>query len=246
VVILNKFPLTVNGKIDRQGLPEPEAVSVYVAPRTAMEEAVAAIWSEVLNRDRMGVTDDFFELGGHSLIATQIASRLRTRFGLNVPVRMLFDCPTIASLAQALEQRRGELAESSEIKIAPRDRAAWKQVLAPRNQDEEKMAAIWAEVLGEKVGVEDNFFALGGHSLLAIQIISRIRKKFRLDFPLRALLENPTVAGVAGKLKDFASLSETEEEEIARLLREVEDTSEEKAERLLASEAEDKSEKQRE
>src|SRR5205823_2490716 len=80
-VVLDAFPLTPSGKIDRRALPEPgknaELSEGHVAPRTELEEVLAGIFSEVLQAERIGVFDDFFELGGHSLLATQIASRVR-------------------------------------------------------------------------------------------------------------------------------------------------------------------------
>src|SRR5581483_7284935 len=114
IAVLTRLPLTRNGKIDRQGLPEPEAMAVNAAPRTAMEESVAAIWREVLEREQIGVEENFFEIGGHSLLATQIIARLRNRLALAVPVRMLFEHPTIAGFAAALGQ-----AQQEELGLAP-------------------------------------------------------------------------------------------------------------------------------
>jgi amino acid adenylation domain-containing protein len=105
-----------------------------------------------------------------------------------------------------------------------------------RNADEEKLIAIWTEVLKlERVGIRDNFFELGGHSLLATQIISRIRKAFRVQMPLHSFLETPTVAGLAEKIPQCPA-AESEEEELARLLQELDGISDEEAERLLSSE----------
>ena len=112
IVELPKFPLTANGKIDRQALPKPEDVQAKqrepVAPRSPSEEVIAAIWEEVLRRDGIGVEDNFFEIGGHSLLATQIASRLREHFRLPVAVRTVFDAPTISEMARRLESARRE------------------------------------------------------------------------------------------------------------------------------------------
>src|SRR5206468_7873131 len=103
-------------------------------------------------------------------------------------------------------------------------------------QEEEKIVAIWTEVLKlDRVGVTDNFFELGGHSLLATQIISRIRNTFRVQMPLHSFLQTPTVAGLAEKIATCPA-AESEEEEMARLLREVDGLSEEEAERLLTAE----------
>ncbi|MGH7824580.1 MAG: non-ribosomal peptide synthetase [Candidatus Binatia bacterium] len=106
-VTLDSLPLTVNGKIDRRALPapdqtRPELEHGYAAPRTEAEEVLARIWAEVLKVERVGVHDDFFDLGGHSLLATQVASRVREALQVNVPLRLLFDKPTIAELAEVI------------------------------------------------------------------------------------------------------------------------------------------------
>nr|QEO74431.1 condensation domain-containing protein [uncultured bacterium] len=113
-VLLDRLPLTANGKVDRAALPALEAERsgpAFVAPRTGIEELVAGIWSQVLGREPVGAHDDFFELGGHSLLATQVVSRVRQVFGLEVPLARIFDAPTVAGFAAivagVLEQRTG-------------------------------------------------------------------------------------------------------------------------------------------
>ncbi|HEX2202014.1 MAG TPA: non-ribosomal peptide synthase/polyketide synthase [Longimicrobium sp.] len=105
-VALGAIPLTANAKVDRRALPDPdeaaEGAREHVAPRDAAEETLAAIWAEVLGRQRVGVTDDFFALGGHSLLATQVVSRIRRAFGVEVPLRALFEAHTVAALARAI------------------------------------------------------------------------------------------------------------------------------------------------
>ena len=105
-VQLERLPLTANGKLDRRALPGPElsgAEESYVAPRTPVEEVLAGIWQELLHVERVGVTDNFFELGGHSLLATQVISRLRSVLAVEVPLRSLFEQPTVAGLAHGVE-----------------------------------------------------------------------------------------------------------------------------------------------
>lgn len=107
-VFLDKLPLTLNGKVDRSALPEPqrgasEQSAQYVRPRTTVEELLAEIWAEVLGVDRVGVYDNFFELGGHSLIVTRMISRVRRVFEIELPVRKVFEEPTIAELAERIE-----------------------------------------------------------------------------------------------------------------------------------------------
>lgn len=119
-VFLKKLPLTQNGKVDRGALPAPDSArrdlsEIYVAPRTAVEAAVAEIWSELLQVDRVGAHDNFFDLGGHSLTATRVISKVRTVFDVGLPLRVLFDEPTVAALSRNIEDARG-VARQPEVK----------------------------------------------------------------------------------------------------------------------------------
>jgi acyl carrier protein len=105
-LILDNLPLTSNGKIDRRALPLPNPElhrSVdYVAPSNPTQEAIAAIFGQVLKLEKVGIYDNFFEIGGNSLQATQVISRLRESFALELPLRRLFEQPTVADLALAV------------------------------------------------------------------------------------------------------------------------------------------------
>ncbi|HEV2736864.1 MAG TPA: amino acid adenylation domain-containing protein [Longimicrobiaceae bacterium] len=109
-VVVDAFPLTPNGKVDRRALPAPEGGAEdegFAAPRTPVEEVLAAIWAEVLGVDRVGVADDFFRLGGHSLLATRVISRVRRALEVEVPIRALFESPTVEAMAERVEALRG-------------------------------------------------------------------------------------------------------------------------------------------
>jgi acyl carrier protein len=106
--ILEALPLTPSGKVNRRALPapdraQPELGAGFVAPRTPTEETLADICAQVLGLDQVGVHDNFFDLGGHSLLATQFMSRVHDTFHVDLPLRRLFEMPTVAGLAQAID-----------------------------------------------------------------------------------------------------------------------------------------------
>ena len=108
-VFLKTIPLTANGKIDRAALPaaneiRPDLKGVFVGPRTAVENELAVIWRQFLQLNEVGIHDNFFELGGHSLMATQVVSRMRKALNCEIPLRSLFESPTIAQLAEQIER----------------------------------------------------------------------------------------------------------------------------------------------
>ena len=117
LLVLDNLPLTSNGKVDRRALPTPKwgrnAEQVYVAPRNALEAKLAAIWADVLGVEKVGVDDDFFELGGHSLLAMQLMARTTESLQVGLPLRRLFDGPTIAQLAQSIDDVRWTLTGDS-------------------------------------------------------------------------------------------------------------------------------------
>jgi surfactin family lipopeptide synthetase A len=119
-VFTNTLPVTPNGKIDRKALAAQESShgdldETYVAPRTDLEEEVAGIWAEVLRVERVGINDNFFDLGGHSLLATRLISRIRESFGVNLPLRSLFESPTVAGQVVAIVQRQVEQVDNEEL-----------------------------------------------------------------------------------------------------------------------------------
>ncbi|HVR95616.1 MAG TPA: amino acid adenylation domain-containing protein, partial [Thermoanaerobaculia bacterium] len=121
-VALDAMPLTTSGKVDRKALPAPERQGVLneEAATDPIEDLLAGIWSEVLGLDHVGVDEDFFALGGHSLLATLVVSRVRTVMGVELPLRQIFESPTLSGLAQAVRESR-EGRQAPPIVQVPRD-----------------------------------------------------------------------------------------------------------------------------
>ena len=144
VMLLDEMPLTPSGKINRRGLPEPDesarvVVQEFVAPRTAVEAVVAKVWCEILGVEKVGVNDNFFDLGGHSLLATQVISRLKSSFKNNLPLRSLFESPTVAELAAeivALEKQPGQAEKIAGVlqKLGGMTPEQMKQLLAAKRK----------------------------------------------------------------------------------------------------------------
>ncbi|MGZ7104598.1 MAG: amino acid adenylation domain-containing protein, partial [Candidatus Angelobacter sp.] len=130
-VHLAKMPLTLNGKVNYKALPGVKEIRKKVVsglsqvePRTPTEEMVAGIWSQVLQMEKVGVEDNFFELGGHSLLATQVMSRVRSVLGVELPLRGIFESPTVRGLAQAIERQRQQGKGVEMLPIGRADRTA--------------------------------------------------------------------------------------------------------------------------
>ena len=127
-VHLAHLPLTLNGKINKAALPVPETASprtaeIVVAPGTQTEEMLADIWAKMLHLERVDVNENFFELGGHSLLGTQLVSRVHETFNVDLPLRTLFERPTVAALAEAIEEIMREGAGLPFVPICPAPRA---------------------------------------------------------------------------------------------------------------------------
>jgi SAM-dependent methyltransferase/acyl carrier protein len=150
---LKEVPLTANGKIDRLAISRLAvtkrrlAGTTFQAPTTPVETALAEIWAEVLRVERVGISDNFFEIGGHSLLATQVISRIRERLGADLPLRSVFESPTVSELAQGLDQRPRSHS-AAELPIVKS--AGIKPVVLPENLDqlsEAELDSLLYEVL---------------------------------------------------------------------------------------------------
>ena len=122
-MLLDRLPLNTNGKVDRRALPAPESSrpeleQAFVEPRTALERVLVKSWTDVLGVESVGINDNFFELGGHSLLATQLIARVSEAFQTELPLRIIFECPSVSSMAERLQQtetRAGDFEEMARI-----------------------------------------------------------------------------------------------------------------------------------
>ena len=138
-VNLATFPLTATGKLDRRALPAPDTDGLalgnaYVAPRTSVENQVARIFGEVLGPQTVGAHDNFFELGGHSLLAIRAVARMREAFGVEIPLRAIFETPTVAGLSQWAETAHPRGAADGTPGIVPLSPAAHAATLLPTGE----------------------------------------------------------------------------------------------------------------
>ncbi|MFQ5853285.1 MAG: AMP-binding protein, partial [Candidatus Binatia bacterium] len=134
LVMLDVLPLTPTGKVDRRALPapgrtRPELESTFVAPRTPVEETLVGIWAEVVGVDQVGIQDNFFDLGGHSLAATRVISRVIKTFKVELPIKSLFESPTVADMAQVIMQNQAK-------KVGPEELARMLAELEPLSDEE--------------------------------------------------------------------------------------------------------------
>jgi amino acid adenylation domain-containing protein len=133
LVVLAALPLTPNGKVNRHALPAPEwlkqeRVVQDALPQTAIEKKLATIWTDLLGIKSVGIHDNFFELGGHSLLATQLASRIRDAFGVELPLRSVFEMPAIAPLAASIADLQSRQIEQPAPRIVPLSREAHRRL----------------------------------------------------------------------------------------------------------------------
>jgi acyl carrier protein len=153
IIKLDALPLTPNGKVDRRALPVPTALqrvssAEFVAPQTPVEVELAQIWAAVLGVERVGLNDNFFELGGHSLMVAQIMGQVRERFRVDLPLRSVFEKPTLGYLAQLIEsdQRERPQPEITRIRAVPRRQGNTNELLNQLDQlSDEEVEALLAQ-----------------------------------------------------------------------------------------------------
>lgn len=214
IVFLQELPKGPTGKLQRVGLatrlgltdsngtgnrgalvPQDarscdEGDDPSVRPRTFLEQALVQLWTAALGVPKVGLHDDFFELGGNSILAVQILFQVRQRFDVNLRADVLFRAPTVARLAQKLEQHLGQTARPPVTTRSSRAR--------PMTSTERRLVAIWEKVLDVRpIGVRDHFFDLGGQSHHIDHLFAEIQAVFGEGLPVRALHETPTIEGLA-------------------------------------------------
>ena len=199
------YPPSPNGKADRRKLAACEADSTcsagsFVPPRTPSEETLATIWMQVFNLPRVGVNDNFFELGGHSLLAFQIVTRIWEAFQVDLPLQVMFQYPTLASLAGVISDLRDKRERYDATGNSLTTAAPQASHVPPRDAAEAAVLEIWQEHFGRApLCVEQNFFAAGGDALLALKLLGSLRRQLKLPFELRDVFLCQTVAAQAAR-----------------------------------------------
>ncbi|CAG0936136.1 surfactin family lipopeptide synthetase A [Thermoflexales bacterium] len=232
-ITLEALPLTPNGKVDRRALPRPEVAQPilerdFVAPRVPAEELLASLWCELLGLKQVGIHDNFFELGGHSLLATRLLSRIRDVFQIELPVRSLFEAPTVAGLAACLGSAQLTNQSRPILPLQPMEREG-KRLLSFAQQ------RLWFLNLLEPNSAAYNIpGAIRVQGSLNISILEEslhemvgrhesLRTTFNLieDIPVPVVASPCSVNGVALSLVDLRDWPEAERErEAGRLIKE--------------------------
>jgi surfactin family lipopeptide synthetase C len=148
--LLDSLPLRANGKVDRRALPppgdqRPVLGTSFVEPRTPLEKDLAGIWSDILGVWQIGVNDNFFHLGGHSLLAMRVVSRVRGAFQIELPLRKLFESPTVAGLARCIEEQQAKTSEEPIPQVTSQATEAEVQELS-----DEEVNTMLLDILGQR------------------------------------------------------------------------------------------------
>lgn len=200
-VRLEALPRTANGKLDRRALPpadEPNSCTASVErAATPLENSMLEVWRETLNRERVGLDDDFFDSGGNSLLAVQMMATIKRRFGVELPLQVLFESPTAALLARKLP---GSIAKANSHG-GSRPGIGAEPGEAQQSTTESRLLQIWERLLNVRpIGIQDSFFALGGESKLLDRMVSEVRGEFGIfaeGIPISQFIEEPTIEALA-------------------------------------------------
>jgi amino acid adenylation domain-containing protein len=206
IVVLEQMPLLPSGKVNRSALPVVEmrqAQAVLVAPRDAREQAIWDIWRDVLRLDRFGVDDNFFELGGHSLLAMQVAARLRAALHVELPLRTLFDAPSVAALARALAQL-----EAAAPGAAPRQQAGFEPIAARDSDAAVPLSPVQTGMwLAAQVGEDPSAY----HMCWALRLRGELNRP-ALRAALQALVRRHDILRLSVAERDGTPVQQTHEQ----------------------------------
>jgi amino acid adenylation domain-containing protein len=221
LTILEELPLTSNGKLDRKALPAPvweeQPDVAFVAPRTPTEIAIAEIWCDILDVDRVGVQDNFFHLGGHSLLAARVVTQVRKRFAIEISVRAAFQHPTLAGFAELVAAAAGEETAEAEAGVAEPERAY------PPSFSQQQL--LFIDELAEEVATYNGAFAIRidgelDRSALAASLADVVDRHESLRTVFRWEADGPAQVVFDGRRPDLAVVDVAVPADLQRLLRE--------------------------
>ena len=228
IIILDRLPLTSNGKLDVANLPDPYNYNGKTHNKAAaneIESQLLKIWKELLDIQSIAVNDHFLHLGGNSLLASQVIVRIRKFFQVEIPMNFMLENPTLEKLANEITNRK-QMVKNSNIPLinsVSRKDYYVKQTLIQdelessnnhdntysrekyngnvQNEIEFEIMKIWKELLGiQSININDHFFYLGGNSLLASLVVIRMRKIFQIEIPISLIFDNPTLVGLSNEV----------------------------------------------
>ncbi|AFZ36193.1 thioester reductase domain protein [Stanieria cyanosphaera PCC 7437] len=209
-VVLKALPLTANGKIDYQALPNPEQhrpelKQIYLAPRSLLEKQLAEIWQEVLGLEKIGIHDNFFELGGHSLLITQLLAKVRNAFKVDLPLKDLFNAPTIADLAKRLGDREIGRHGEAETVTNLNSEAILDSDIVPSSRDEWPFARGCGVNLIHALTKNDAFLLTGATGFLGAFLLNELLQQTSADIYYLIRAENINLAQerIENKLKSY-------------------------------------------
>jgi amino acid adenylation domain-containing protein len=213
-VMLDKFPLTPNNKVDLRNLPAPDGYrqveETFVAPRNATEEVIAEIWQEILGIERIGIYDSYFELGGDSLQAMRLMERINSMLKIDIPLHVLLEAKNVKQFAEKLATYGGSrsLCNLTDVMRKSKIETAFEkhEKKKPRTETERLLLEIWKRKLNVRsIGIRDSFFDLQGESDLLDSMLTEIRNVFWVfseGFPVNLFLKEPTIEAMARIIDD--------------------------------------------